>query len=50
MVYESIQSGGAGVSIGRNVFQNDRPDRVVSAIKALVHHNATVKEAVNKLR
>ncbi len=45
MVWGSLQGGGAGVSIGRNAFQHESPERLVSAIASLVHGNATVEQA-----
>jgi len=49
MVYDSIQAGGAGVSIGRNVFQHKNPTAMVKALKAIVHEKATVEEALKIL-
>jgi predicted phospho-2-dehydro-3-deoxyheptonate aldolase len=37
MVKGSIQAGGAGVSIGRNVFQHDDPEIIVRKISEIVH-------------
>jgi fructose-bisphosphate aldolase, class I len=37
MVRGSIQAGGAGVSIGRNVFQHDDPEIIVRKISEIVH-------------
>ncbi len=50
MVYNAIQAGGAGVSIGRNVFQHENPTLMVKALNAIVHENATVEEALKILR
>ena len=50
MVKGSIDAGGAGVSIGRNAFQHSQPALIVKAIAAIVHKNATVKEAMEMLR
>ena len=50
MVQGSIEAGGAGVSIGRNVFQHRDPTRMVGAISLLVHENASVKEALSFLQ
>lgn len=50
IVYESLQAGAAGVSIGRNVFQSDRPIRMTRAICALVHENKSVDEALEIYR
>jgi class I fructose-bisphosphate aldolase len=46
MVKGSVEAGGAGVSIGRNVFQHRNPTRMVGAISLLVHENSTVEEAL----
>jgi predicted phospho-2-dehydro-3-deoxyheptonate aldolase len=46
MVYNSIQVGGAGVSIGRNVFQHENPTGMVKALSLIVHKKATVGEAL----
>jgi predicted phospho-2-dehydro-3-deoxyheptonate aldolase len=37
MVRGSIEAGGAGVSIGRNVFQHDSPATIVRKISEIVH-------------
>lgn len=49
MVKGSIQAGGAGVSIGRNVFQHKAPIRIVRAISAIVHDGAGVEDALKFL-
>jgi fructose-bisphosphate aldolase/2-amino-3,7-dideoxy-D-threo-hept-6-ulosonate synthase len=49
MVYDSLRAGGAGVSIGRNVFQHSHPDRMVAALASLVHRGATVEEGLRLL-
>ncbi len=46
MVAGALEAGGKGVSIGRNVFQHDHPERIVAAIGKMVHENATVAEAL----
>ena len=48
VVYDSIQAGGAGVAIGRNVFQADDPTKVVRGLAKIVHHNYTVDEALKE--
>src|SRR5205807_5108761 len=40
LVYESIQAGAAGVSIGRNVFQHQDPTIMTRAIAEIVHSEA----------
>ncbi|MBR3664351.1 MAG: 2-amino-3,7-dideoxy-D-threo-hept-6-ulosonate synthase [Desulfovibrio sp.] len=47
MVYDSLQAGGSGISIGRNVFQHPRRAKLVAALKALVHENASVDQALS---
>jgi DhnA family fructose-bisphosphate aldolase class Ia len=46
MVAGSLEAGGKGVSIGRNAFQHDRPDRIVAAIAKMVHEDASVDAAL----
>jgi predicted phospho-2-dehydro-3-deoxyheptonate aldolase len=50
MVHDAIAAGGAGASIGRNVFQHRAPAAMVRAIAAVVHGGATVREALAILR
>ncbi len=50
MIYDSISVGAAGVSIGRNVFQHTDPERVITAIHALVFNAASVDEAVGIMK
>lgn len=46
MAHDSIQAGGAGLSIGRNIFQADNPYLLVQALDKVVHHDASVDEAM----
>lgn len=50
MVRDMKDAGGKGVSIGRNVFQAANPGKMVAAIKAVVHEDASVKEALKILK
>ncbi len=45
LTYDAIQSGAAGVDMGRNIWQSDHPVAMIKAVKAIVHQNVTVKEA-----
>ncbi len=45
----AMVAGGAGVSIGRNVFQHKNPSKIVRAISKIVHEGSTVKEALKEL-
>lgn len=49
MVSDSIKAGGAGLSVGRNVFQHDNPASMSKALSAIVHKEASVEEAMNIL-
>jgi fructose-bisphosphate aldolase/2-amino-3,7-dideoxy-D-threo-hept-6-ulosonate synthase len=48
--YDSIKAGGAGLSIGRNVFQHENPTLMVKALSAIVHNGASVDQALKILR
>jgi len=49
MVSDSLKAGGAGVSIGRNVFQHENPTKMVKALSALIHRESSVGEAIKIL-
>jgi putative autoinducer-2 (AI-2) aldolase len=44
-VYDGMQKGAIGVNLGRNVWQNDFPVGMIKGIRAIIHQNATPKEA-----
>ncbi len=44
-VGDGIQKGAIGVNLGRNIWQNDFPVAMIKAIRAIVHQNASPKEA-----
>jgi putative autoinducer-2 (AI-2) aldolase len=44
-VYDGMQKGAIGVNLGRNIWQNDFPVAMAQAIRAIVHEDATPKEA-----
>ena len=50
MVQGAVQAGGAGASIGRNVFQHRSPAAMVRAIGAIVHGGAELKDALSLLK
>lgn len=50
MVHDSLEAGGHGVSIGRNIFQHKDVKGIMSAISDIVLHEATVEEAVKHLK
>jgi putative autoinducer-2 (AI-2) aldolase len=45
-VYDGMQKGAIGINLGRNVWQNPNPVPIAKALQAIIHKNATVKEAV----
>jgi len=49
MARDSIKAGGAGLSIGRNVFQHESPALMVKALAAIVHKDASVEQALKIL-
>lgn len=46
-VYDGLKKGAIGINLGRNVWQSSHPVAIASALQAMVHKNATVKEAYN---
>lgn len=49
MAHDSVQAGGAGLSVGRNVFQADHPTKLVRALHGVVHEGKSVDEATTLL-
>jgi class I fructose-bisphosphate aldolase len=49
MVHDSLRAGGAGLSVGRNVFQHPRRIDLVRAVRELVHGDCTVEHALKML-
>jgi putative autoinducer-2 (AI-2) aldolase len=45
MARDAINQGASGVDMGRNIFQSDAPGAMISAVRMVVHDNATVNEA-----
>ncbi len=41
----AVKAGAVGVDMGRNIFQSDSPVGMIKAVRAIVHHNVSVKEA-----
>ena len=50
MVHDSVEAGGRGVSIGRNVFQNGDVSGIARAISKIVLEDYSVEEAAAYLR
>ncbi len=45
MVHDSLEAGGHGVSMGRNIFQHKNVKGIMSAVSEIVLHGASVEEA-----
>lgn len=48
--HEAMRQGAMGIVYGRNVLQHEHPARMVRALMALVHENATAEQAWKILR
>jgi putative autoinducer-2 (AI-2) aldolase len=44
-VYDGMQKGAIGVNLGRNIWQDSHPVAMIKALRAIIHGNATPKEA-----
>jgi putative autoinducer-2 (AI-2) aldolase len=44
-VYDGMQKGAIGVNLGRNVWQSPHPVAMMRALNAVVHDEATPKQA-----
>jgi len=49
MVHDSIQAGGSGLSVGRNIFQHPNPAKIVAALNKVVHEDWSVDAAMELL-
>ena len=46
-VRSALDQGAAGVAMGRNIWSADNPGRVVAAVSAVIHEDASVEEALH---
>jgi putative autoinducer-2 (AI-2) aldolase len=44
-VHDGMQKGAVGVNLGRNVWQSPQPVAIAKALEAIIHKNASVKQA-----
>ncbi|ODR83028.1 fructose-bisphosphate aldolase [Haladaptatus sp. W1] len=44
----AMDAGGAGVSIGRSVFQHDDPEAIARAVTSVVHDDLSAEDALNE--
>ena len=45
LCYTAINDGAAGVDMGRNVFQSDKPEAMIQAVHGVVHDSLTPQQA-----
>ncbi len=50
MVEDALEAGAAGLSIGRNAFQHEKPEKMIEALCKMVHNGASVDEAIDILK
>lgn len=46
IVHQAMQAGGGGVCMGRQVFSHKNPGKMVTALRAIIHHGSDVKQAM----
>jgi fructose-bisphosphate aldolase/2-amino-3,7-dideoxy-D-threo-hept-6-ulosonate synthase len=44
----TMDAGGAGISMGRSIFQHDDPESIARAVAAVVHDDASAEEALER--
>lgn len=49
MVHDAVAAGGAGLSIGRNIFQHDDPSLLIKILNEVVHNDVEIDEAMEML-
>lgn len=47
LAYNAVKRGAAGVDMGRNIFQSEKPLGMIKAVRAVVHGGLTAEEAYN---
>lgn len=47
MIKDSIDAGGAGIAMGRNVWECPAPYNMATAMSRLIHENISIEEALN---
>ena len=50
LAYHAVEAGAAGVDMGRNIWQAANPVGMIRAVRAIVHEQATPKEAFEYVR
>ncbi len=49
MIYAMVKAGGNGVAFGRNIIQHKSPEKIVRAVSDIIHDDASVEEALQRL-
>jgi putative autoinducer-2 (AI-2) aldolase len=50
MIRWALDGGAAGIVMGRNIWQSQRPLPLIKSVRALIHRNVSLEEAVNILK
>ena len=48
--HQAMQSGAAGVDMGRNIFQSEHPVAMIRTVREIVHSNLTPEKAIKMFR
>ncbi|MGC8555326.1 MAG: 3-hydroxy-5-phosphonooxypentane-2,4-dione thiolase [Candidatus Acidulodesulfobacterium sp.] len=49
LAYNAVKHGAAGVDMGRNIFQSEKPINMIKAVKEVVHGGISPEDAYNKI-
>lgn len=49
MIHKSIIAGASGISIGRNIFQREYPDKILKIVYNIVHEDMDVETAIKSV-
>ena len=49
MIRGALDKGAAGIVMGRNIWQSQRPVPLIKAVRAMIHEDISLKDAVEKL-
>ena len=50
MIRGSLDAGAAGIVMGRNIWQSERPVALIKAVQAMIHQDIGLREAVSLLQ
>ena len=49
LAYNAVKHGAAGVDMGRNIFQSEKPINMIKAVKKVVHGGISPEDAYDKI-